>query len=173
MKKNIYRLPRRAGLINQTTTSRNDKGGFTLIELLVAMGIMAVLTGMAIFNFNQSRIRSRDVQRKNDLKQLQNALELYKNDNNAYPPELDFQSTLITPSYIKAELKDPRASEWVDYSYQLIDTKNYYLQACLENPADSAKTSDEAKCVLFDAVNKCKCGSASSLTGVMYIVSQP
>ena len=52
--------------------------GFTLIELLVTMGIIAVLTGMAVFNFNQSRERARDVQRKSDLGQLVKALSYIK-----------------------------------------------------------------------------------------------
>ncbi|KKS92605.1 MAG: General secretion pathway protein G [Candidatus Collierbacteria bacterium GW2011_GWB1_44_6] len=154
------------------------KNGFTLIELMVAIGIMAVLTGMAVFNFNQSRLRARDVQRKNDIKQLQNALELYKNDTNSYPQGTGFQDSLMSPvSYIRAIFGDPRGSEWVDYQYiPAADLKTYYLQACLENSADSSKTTNVALCDLFtaDTSNQCRCGKdLSNKTGVMYIVSQP
>lgn len=155
--------------MNKTKTFK----GFTLIELLVAMGIMAVLTGMAIFNFNQSRVRARDVQRKNDIKQLQSALELYKNDNNQYPEAVNYQTLLIDGSYIKSEFKDPRSSEWVDYQFvhdPAGDLKNYYLQTCLENTADSSKTTNTTLCNKF-AVTQCKCGTI--LKGVMYIVTQP
>ncbi len=155
----------------------NRRTGFTLIELLVAMGIMAVLTGMAAFNFNQSRVRARDVQRKNDLKQLQNAFELYKNDNRTYPVKTNYQTVLTTPvAYIKAIFNDPRASDWSNYQYSpSVDLKTYYLQGCLENPADVTKATDVALCSLFttEVVNQCKCGSTTSKTGVMYIVSQP
>lgn len=154
-----------------------NRGGFTLIELLVAMGIMAVLTGMAAFNFNQSRVRARDVQRKNDIKQLQNAVELYKNDNNRYPVKANFQTVLMTPvAYIKTTFNDPRASDWVNYQYSpSADLKTYYLQTCLENPADVTKATDVTLCSLFttEVVNQCKCGSTTNKTGVMYIVSQP
>ena len=145
------------------------KNGFTLIELLVAMGIMAVLTGMAVFNFNQSRVRARDVQRKNDLKQLQTALEVYKNDNNFYPSDpATYQTDLITGNYIKNTFTDPKGSaEWGDYKYlPSIDFKDYYLTACLENLADSSKASD-ALCA--EAGVMCPCGTNGSL----FIVSQP
>ncbi len=151
--------------------------GFTLIELLVAMGIMAVLTGMAAFNFNQSRIRARDVQRKNDLSQLQKGLELYRNDNNSYPAS-DYQNMLKSPTkYINASFTDPRASEWLDYEYYAVPgNKSYYIMACLENPADSIKTTDITLCDLFtdETTDPCRCGHTSSTrTGAMYIITQP
>ncbi|HCQ31158.1 TPA: hypothetical protein DIU27_02090 [Candidatus Collierbacteria bacterium] len=148
------------------------KGGFTLIELLVVMGIMAVLTGLAAFNFNQSRLRARDVQRKNDLGQLQKALELYRNDNNEYPGAAGFQNTLYesSPQYIKTIFVDARASEWEDYQYLPgLGNKTYYLTACLENPADSSKASSN-QCATAGV--SCACGAASK-TGVLYIISQP
>ncbi len=151
-------------------------GGFTLIELLVAMGIMAVLTGMAVFNFNQSRVRARDVQRKNDLSQLQKALEAYRNDNNEYPGA-NYQASLISPTaYINVSFSDVRASEWVDYEYLPgANNKSYYLMTCLENAADAAKTTNETLCALFsDQANPCRCGhTVDNRTGVMYIISQP
>lgn len=154
-----------------------NNNGFTLIELLVAMGIMAVLTGMALFNFNQSRVRARDVQRKSDLGQLQKALELYRNDNNGYPPD-DFQNRLTSPTkYINTTFTDPRAAEWLDYAYiPLTNNKSYYMMACLENTADSTKATDESICDLFttEITEMCSCGPQSGQrTGAMYIISNP
>jgi prepilin-type N-terminal cleavage/methylation domain-containing protein len=162
----------------------NKKNGFTLIELLVAMGIIAVLTGMAVFNFNQARVRARDIQRKNDLSQIQKSLEVYKNDNNGiYPAEANFQNTLRTGGYTKTEFNDPRDGEWSDYYYvPSADFTTYYLMACLENNADSTKTSSATSgdiCASFTAFNPavasaCKCGANSTdTTGVMYTLSQP
>ena len=146
--------------------------GFTLIELLVAMGIVAVLTALAAFNFNQSRIRSRDVQRKSDLSQLQNALELYRNDNNGYPAATGYQTSLSEPvKYIKTTFTDVRALEWEDYGYiPGAGNKTYYLTACLENTADSTKAT-AAQCAAAGV--SCACGPENSKTGVLYIVSEP
>jgi prepilin-type N-terminal cleavage/methylation domain-containing protein len=146
--------------------------GFTLIELLVAMGIVAVLTALAAFNFNQSRIRSRDVQRKSDLSHLQKALELYRNDNNGYPAATGYQTSLTTPvKYIKTTFTDVRASEWEDYRYiPGANNKTYYLTACLENPADSTKAT-AAQCTAAGV--SCACGTGTPPVGVLYIVSEP
>jgi len=171
--KNITGLPRRF-------TPRNDgMRGFTLIELLVAMGIIGVLTAMAAFNFNLSRIRARDVQRKSDLDQMQKTLELYKNDTGAYPDGgySNAVATLIGSSYIKKSFNDPKgAADWIDYEYVKVDYKNYYLMSCLENAADTARTTVAASCTPFARVGcvGCRCGHyAGQETGAMYIVSQP
>ncbi len=150
--------------------------GFTLIELLVAMGIVAVLTGMAAFNFSQSRIRARDVQRKSDLSQLQKALELYRNDNNGnYPESAGFQQTLLTAGYSKVEFNDPRDGEWSDYYYiPGDDRKTYYLMACLENTTDQTKQTDTTICGKFKNPASCSCGATpADSSGVMYTLSQP
>jgi general secretion pathway protein G len=61
--------------------------GFTMVELLVVIGLLTILAGalMAIFNpFGQIQ-KSQDAKRKNDLAQIQRALELYYQDNGRYP----------------------------------------------------------------------------------------
>lgn len=162
-----------------------QNAGFTLIELLVAMGIVAVLTGMAAFNLNQARMRARDVQRKSDLDQLQKAMEVYKNDNFTYPASA-LQDTLMglptkQVQYIKKYFNDPKgAGDWVDYLYiPSADFKSYYLMTCLENPADPARATDTTICAKFaigdpTVADVCKCGHFfSTRTGSMYIISQP
>lgn len=154
----------------------NNRKGFTLIELLVAMGIVAVLTGMAAFNFSQSRMRARDIQRKSDLSQLQKAMELYRNDNNGnYPESANFQQTLLTAGYSKVEFNDPRDGEWSDYYYSPSDDrKGYYLMTCLETVTDQTKTTDTTICGKFKNPATCSCGaSAVDSSGVMYTLSQP
>jgi len=114
-----------------------DKG-FTLIELLVVIGIVGVLTSLVAFNFQQARQRARDTQRKFELKQLQNALELYKNDQNpqAFPENL---SSLVS-TYIKELPRDPieksSPGSWEDYQYLRTSSLEYILKACLENAGD-------------------------------------
>lgn len=54
------------------------KKAFSLIELLVVIAIISSLAALLLPNFQGARERARDTQRKNDLKQIQKALELYK-----------------------------------------------------------------------------------------------
>lgn len=154
--------------------------GFTLIELLVTMGIIAVLTGMAVFNFNQSRIRARDVQRKSDVGQLVKALELYKNDNGKYPDPTvaDFQQTLLNGEYTKVIFNDPKGSAWQSYVYTPNQNlTSYNIMACLENKADSVRAV-ASQCAIFPNnqgggdTEKCLCGG-TTYSGVMYVVSNP
>ena len=63
-----------------------SKKGFTLVELLVVMAILGILVTLVGGNFRSAQIRGRDAQRKSDLKQIANALELFFNDYGYYPP---------------------------------------------------------------------------------------
>ncbi len=59
--------------------------GFTLIELLIAISIMAVLATIGIIQFSSAQSVGRDSKRKQDLRSLAIALELYRQKNGAYP----------------------------------------------------------------------------------------
>lgn len=59
--------------------------GFTLIELLVVIAIIGLLASIVSVALNNARQKSRIAKRLADLKSVQTALELYYNDNNAYP----------------------------------------------------------------------------------------
>jgi len=61
------------------------KKAFTLVELLVAMSILAILSTVGLASFRSSQLKSRDAQRKSDLKQIANALEIFNNDYGRYP----------------------------------------------------------------------------------------
>ncbi|HSX18956.1 MAG TPA: prepilin-type N-terminal cleavage/methylation domain-containing protein [Candidatus Saccharimonadales bacterium] len=61
------------------------KSGFTLIELLVAISIIGILTAVGVNTFENSQGRARDSKRQEDLKSIEKALELYYQDNKAYP----------------------------------------------------------------------------------------
>lgn len=67
---------------------RNTDGrkGFSLIELLVVIAIMAVLMGLALPNFMGARQRAGDAKKKEELNQLKQALRMYYNDYQRYPP---------------------------------------------------------------------------------------
>jgi prepilin-type N-terminal cleavage/methylation domain-containing protein len=62
-----------------------QKKGFTLIELLVVIAIIGLLATLSVISFSNSSAKARDTKRKQDLRSIQKALELYYNDNEAYP----------------------------------------------------------------------------------------
>ncbi len=59
--------------------------GFTLIELLIVLAIIAVMVTIGFASFTTVQKRSRDTQRKSNLKAVQGALEQYYADFNHYP----------------------------------------------------------------------------------------
>jgi len=67
--------------------------GFTLIELLVVIAIIGLLTTTAVVSLNSARLKSRDARRISDIKQVQTALEMWFNDNQAYPDALVLDGT--------------------------------------------------------------------------------
>lgn len=118
--------------------------GFTLIELLTVIAVIAVLTGILSVSYAGVRQRARDAQRKSDVKQIQSALELYRADNDMYPPSL----TLATCGgsfvggggvvYMQKIPCDPKTASAYFYSNLTIST--YTLASCLENANDKDKT---------------------------------
>ena len=73
--------------------------GFSLIELLVVISIIGVLTTVLVMNFVGSRERARDAQKIQNLNSLKNALRVYYNDNQAYPPGPSLND-LVSGGYI-------------------------------------------------------------------------
>jgi prepilin-type N-terminal cleavage/methylation domain-containing protein len=61
------------------------KKAFTLIELMVVLGVIAILSAMAIFGITLLNRSVETTQRKNVLKDLQIYLEGYKNQNGIVP----------------------------------------------------------------------------------------
>ena len=59
--------------------------GFTIIELLVVISIIAAISSVVLTNINDSRKRSRDALRVQQIAQVQRALELFFSKNERYP----------------------------------------------------------------------------------------
>ena len=69
----------------QNLKYKNNSLGFTLVELLIALAIIAILSTILLGGFRSSQRRATDAQKKSDLKELANALELIYSDYQQYP----------------------------------------------------------------------------------------
>lgn len=65
---------------------RRQTTAFTLIELLIVMAVLGSMAGILVVKFPAAQKRTRDAQRKSELKQYQTALESYANINNGFYP---------------------------------------------------------------------------------------
>ena len=59
--------------------------GFTIIELLISIAVIAMLTSFAMVLLSKGKTKSRDSRREGDIKQIQNALNLYVVASHLYP----------------------------------------------------------------------------------------
>ena len=145
--------------------------GFTLIELLIVIAIISMLSALLVPNYMSARERARDTQRKNDLKQIQKAFEMYKQDqpSPAYPATIppagecwSSEPSCAGNVYMNNFPADPS----VDQSYYYEDDGlDYILCACLENKADT----DGVDCIASGCADIDTCD-----TGLLcYKVTQP
>lgn len=135
------------------------KKGFTLVELLVVMSILGVLIAVVGGGFRSAQLRGRDAQRKSDLKELSNSLELFFSDYRQYPPDsngkilgcpynpvtgtgtsCDWGVGTFTDAktlYFKIVPKEPQKENY--YYYRIVPSSSgqkYQLFARLENTKD-------------------------------------
>ena len=121
------------------------KRGFTLIELLVVIAIIGLLSTLSVVALGTARERARDAVRLSDLRTISIALELYYNENSAYPTAATavtlgagnyaclnvsgWDATGCTTPYLESVPVDPGSN---DYSYTSADGSTYTVDAALE-----------------------------------------
>ena len=72
--------------MRHTASPRSSRRrAFTLVELLMVFAIIALLTGIVIFNLASARGKARDAERVGDLARLKSALSLYYGRCGQYP----------------------------------------------------------------------------------------
>jgi len=59
--------------------------GFTVVEIVVVVSVIAILSSVVFANLNQASAQSRDAKRQADLRNLQTAIELYRQKEGRYP----------------------------------------------------------------------------------------
>jgi len=115
------------------------KKGFTLIELLIVIVIIGIIASLAVVGLNSVRSKSRDAKRISDVRQLQNALEIYRNDNSVYPSAITSGQPLIGENdytYMSAVPTAPGINDGTctsdTYAYESTNTSTTYsLTYCL------------------------------------------
>ncbi len=88
---------------------------FTLVELLIVIVILAVLAAIVIPKFADASTRSKESSLKSDLKQIRNAVEIFKTDTGAYPAALTDLSATAAPASGKdstGTTKTITATDW-------------------------------------------------------------
>jgi len=124
--------------------STKSKKSPLLIALLLAVVIVGVLSTLFVSNIKKAEAKARDIQRKNDLKQIQGALEVYKEDNEKYPDGLNY----LESRYMQTIPEDPLDKEPHVYIYTPgPEPDEYTLTAVLENLGD-IECSGGSECVI-------------------------
>lgn len=172
--------------------------GFTLIELLVVISIIAILLAVATVSYTNSQEKGRDSRRKSDLKAVQQALELYFQQNGKYPANSTSGNAQIitcnltgdtgarnwgsefycdptgTPdppriTYMNPLPKDPTNTSSTPYYYLSASPhQSYKIYAKLENPNDKDLTTTPSACSSGTVP-----GSAWQTGGLYYCVINP
>ena len=107
------------------------KRGFTLVELLIVIIIIAVLAAVAIPKFANSGNRSKESALRAELRQMRNAVELFRNDTGAFPATLADLAATAAPAQGKNADGTNRAITAADY-------KGPYLSAINTDPTNGS-----------------------------------
>ena len=123
------------------------------LELLIIAGIVIVAVSAFLIFANSIRVKSRDVRREDDMKQLRNALDLYVTNNRLYPVcaegvvDACLLEPLATDNILRTEPRDPRnvvgdcgAPDAYVYCYASEGT-SYTLQYHLETDSIRGKVA--------------------------------
>lgn len=118
------------------------KKGFTLIEVLIVVAIIGILASIILLGLGAFRGKGRDSRRMTDLRQVQNALELYFVKNGYYPNVSSWSE--LTTNLVNAGIgiitvsNDPTTG-W-NYGYCRAASESYVLAAYLEDVNNPALT---------------------------------
>ncbi|MDQ7823859.1 MAG: type II secretion system major pseudopilin GspG [Candidatus Eremiobacteraeota bacterium] len=116
---------------------RSLSRGFTFLEIMVVVAIIAILAGLVTTRVIDSMERARKTKAVVQMRQVMNALALYKLDNGAYPTTEQGLSALV-----EEPTSEPRPGKWRPYmdKVPLDPWKNQFIYLC--PGADHGRKSD-------------------------------
>jgi general secretion pathway protein G len=90
--------------VRQRRAAARRDAGFTLIEIMVVITLIFILAGMALVQYQNSVISTKEAVLKEDLFRLREAIDQFYADKNKYPASLE---ELVSEKYIRALPPDP------------------------------------------------------------------
>ena len=100
--------------IKSAMQSNHRQSGFTLIEVMVVVVILAILASILIPKIMDKPDEARVVKAKQDIQEIQSALDLYRLDNYVYPTTDQGLQALVQKPTI-----DPVPPHWKQYLDQM------------------------------------------------------
>lgn len=156
--------------------------GFTLVELMVVISVIGVLATIVYANLGTANPKARDVERQADLRNLQTAIEQYKQKNGRYPvmayPAGDGLSseadgsvyiTGLAPEFITVLPKDSARGSSLGYTYVTnTEGSSYKVMAVSTVESETVTTSHPMKSCDNSAANICNSGGVCNPNDARY-----
>lgn len=118
--------------------------GFTLVEILIVVSIIGMLASIVLVGLGSFRSRGRDARRAADLRETQNALELYYSKYVSYPSVSDWanlEKALVDAEIGVVRISDDPLGGSRHYKYGS-NGQSYVIGATLEDPNNQLLKDD-------------------------------
>lgn len=117
---------------------KSFSAGFTFTELLIAVALLGILSVLGFTSWQGQLAKARDASRKASLKQLELALDSYRDDTGCYPPEEQIycDSEFLAPD-VPLIPCDPANNSVYHFRYVNSQCNEYSIYARLEDESDA------------------------------------
>ncbi len=115
----------------------NKSKGFTLIELMVVIAITSLLSAVVLASVKSAREKAQITKTVAEMKSLQNAVEMYKNQFGSYPGNEGFTGWSDddngTQQYVDPETGDVYSDPWFLWSWKYSGSLNNFMDNYIVN----------------------------------------